>query len=610
MSTKAASLLSAFLVLIGLALAPAARAADGFDVVLLVDDSSSMGTSTLGGERSDKEGRRIRVLNMLLKGFYLRSLNAHSVLKEERDFRLSVVRFGSDAVVSRQWETISRHREAGLLLPSAEDRVWTDFPKAFAQAKNQLDKLRAITPAGEKRIPVVILLTDGEPSTRERPEKLAEDDEFWKGLRRQFFEPVRAAFPDTKFFVVAFSNPASGDYWPKVQAHWTDLGAENTVIRPGLNERQLYLQIENDILDRIYKLPTRGPDANGRFTVPCYQSQLDFQLYLHGAPRPVTLRDPSGTELPDLKQAGYATDGTTYTRFTVSEPRPGQWLVTDFRPEDYTLRFTPLPFDVTYSEPPGKMFLQQPSRLAFDLVAGRANKAPLPRCDAKGRVEISEGPPGNGVKTQTLPLAITYTDSGFKAVTRDQYTPPARAGAVWVKIVVTDANDETIVALEAPAVPFLVSNAKLAWVDTGDTVLTANDDTAAASLRMAFRLSTPDGPLAKLDSVFTTPDSAVRAVLTCPTGDCAPRTTVGKQLQIQRVANADDGSIRYAVDLIRVDPEHLGADVTLTSPPTGSRLGRQLRLLKGEQPRLKLEWEGRPQAAPGPDVRIVGKRGH
>ncbi|MCP4146952.1 MAG: VWA domain-containing protein, partial [bacterium] len=198
--------------------------ADGIDIILLIDESGSMGGSNVHPGKNDPLNKRNEFLELILKDIV-------PAAEKGKSFRISIIEFGSRYGSGPQWK-VSLTKSAykiPALRPSEswghyKDRVKTELSPFFKDrfrgnsdhgeavriAKQEIEKLIRTpclpVPIGQtgvaKRQKIVLLITDGQPYVK----TLAQVP-----LKREI-ERLVGTFPD-EVILLAFGLNNSDDYW-------------------------------------------------------------------------------------------------------------------------------------------------------------------------------------------------------------------------------------------------------------------------------------------------------------------------------------------------------------------------------------------------------------
>lgn len=558
----------------------------GFDVVLLVDDSASMGTKSSSGERSDKVGRRIEATNILKSLFYRVSESARKN-QDQIDFRFSIIRFGSSAELVRDWQRIYSAKATTAPAYSripAKNLVWTDFENAFEMAGLQFEKIRfGITPGSIKRTPVILLLTDGEPSTAVHPKGLGENPGFWKGLENNYINKIRNKNNNLKLFVVVFHNPAvvEGQLWEKNKRRWNRLGAQVTIISKDESNAKLYEKLEKIVVS-LYFIPISGPDKHGSFDVPCFQEKLYFHTYFYHGRVKVALLSPSGK----VHSFPYRKGNNTFIKGEIKNPEAGTWKIKNYNGEEYAFRFQPLPFQINYIYPPKNgIILPIPKKIKAVMTRekGEFTDKELKLCNVTGNVEIDED--NDDKADQYLKAILNTSKKDIKVETEKSYAPPKGKSTVNISIVL---RSNKLVMLRTPWLRCKLSSDTHVCLYIGNTKAKFNGNDGIVRVRLCLKDFMETNKRYKVKDVFKNPNDSVQVTVSC--------SKVGSCVQIKK-----NGSTTKAVPVVLkvVDEYTLGADIKLRKLKHGKEnwLTGYWRRLTGKGDKIDVNWQSTPNAA-------------
>ena len=530
----------------------------GFDLIIVVDDSSSMGTRNLTAPRSDSDGRRIVAASYVANRLYQFADWARKGLGENWDFRYSVIRFGSRARLARDWTVLDTSKAP----PDIEglrpiNLQWTNFEAAFASVRTQAEKIDfgRIRTGAQRRL-IVLLLTDGEPSTKARPEGIWEDSRWWRKFRDRFVGPLTMQNPETEFYIVAFDNPRV-DYWPKVRDRWRDARFTGIVVPHGDSNRMLFKILKEGFIDKV--LPSPAPIVkDNTFEVPCFQGRAYFNIFFYKGPAPVTLISPDANSPPVFhdRQPGFS-GNSMYAQFYVDAPDAGTWHIQNYDMDKFTVSFQTVPFKVTYQYPgPDRTFLKTERRLALAL--SRADGKPFSEgdkdyCLVEGEIKVREEPGG---REHTLSLKIRFEDHVIMAETEAPFAPAPKTTAIEAKVTMR-ARGSNVIATDWRA--FKISDKQPVRLSPHEgTAVYLDGERAQVQIRVGFRDFFAPEQLLRVDDVLAEPDQSLVAEISCPQATCTPWDDIDD-------TGPQDGPIR--VTLEKVDDSHMGADVELRYRP-------------------------------------------
>jgi len=554
----------------------AGMSSKGFDVVLIIDDSGSMGIKLDTRERSDIGERRYEAINMLKKIFYMSSEFAFKN-QEQVDFRFSIIQFGDSANLLREWEEI--YYKEGSYPPKkneypAKNLGWTNFERAFALAVKQYNKNNySVNRNGSKRAPVILLLTDGEPSLRNDP-KLGEDPKFWERLENNYIKKIRNKNDKLRLFVVAFHNPDvdEGRFWQKNKIRWENLGAEFIVITKDESNTKLYDKLEGEFGSKLYKLPIMGANEKGEFNVPCFQDKVYYQVYFYGKALKVVLESPSGvihTFKHQLKS------DTTYAQNSISNPEAGQWRIKNFRGEKYAFRYLSMPYNINYIYPDkNKVFLLIPRKIkaVINRETGEFQDYELKSCNLNGKLEIDEDEDGNADKTIKLTIEKSKTKITLEA--DREYAPPSNKKSVSTSFILYSNGIEM---LRTPWVKCRVSNDKYIMMNLDSNEAVFNGGHCVINARLGFRDYLDAKKRYKLSEVFKNHHDSIQVSISCEGSQCF-------------LVQKGGGLVKPATVLLKqIDNNTMGADVRIKKE--NSWFSGYLMRLAGKSEKIRISFE-------------------
>lgn len=188
--------------------APAPGSYDGYDVVLVVDQSPSMWECD--GVGSDPDMLRVDAVRLFIS--YLGADRGGTV------YRVGLVHFGGQAEEVAPLTNLADDAMRRQLAQAAENPqpiAWTDPLAGFIKAR---DLLAAGSRAHSR--PIIVLLTDGEPAW---PDDGTPPLSAYRNALRQAAQDF--AHQDGALFIIQLTNPGTSCN-QRVQANWLDLWAE------------------------------------------------------------------------------------------------------------------------------------------------------------------------------------------------------------------------------------------------------------------------------------------------------------------------------------------------------------------------------------------------
>ena len=403
-----------------------------FDVVLIVDESASMGMRGMGGRaRSDPRERRIGVIGQLENLFFRASqYGAHN--QDLVSFRYCIIEFGTEARLTIDWTDIDFNRNPqppSMNRLRARNMGWTNYEEAFALAEQQFAAIDYGKVDGDPqpRNLVVLFLTDGEPSLRHQP-RMGSDPRFWDRFSGQI-NTVKAQNPNFQLFVIAFFSPDApeGTFWRENQPRWQALGAEMEVLEKDEPESEVYLKME-EIVRELYAFEMGGPPGDGELEIPCLVEMFYYDLYLLQGFREITLVSPTGKRYaPDLVHA-------TRAEGKVARPESGTWKIENYEliKDNFDFRYQFLSPEIRYIYPgDDKMLVNIDRQMVVTVVLPKDQEfktEDLTACGLTGIFGIDED--GDGKEEKTLDLVPGLKDGVLELTSSTTWAPKKSKGTV------------------------------------------------------------------------------------------------------------------------------------------------------------------------------------
>ena len=440
-------------------------------IVLLVDQSGSMGGSTLHPRPNDPLGLRFFgptfVARWLGNDFLIsRGIPGWSPVK----YQLAVVNFGNVPEVVLPWQPLApKNQDAWnlqvaaieqMLAASEEDLGDTNFAAAFAVAADQFDQLGRQSGGCPAR--VVLLMTDGEPSV----EGVSYGDHM-----REVEAIVDERMPGYLVYVSAISDPGVPEAWNRMEPSWkriSDDDANLDVPRAALTvtDDELSARLVDILLDLRPGVELPDPIAPGTdYVVPPYLQTLCFILTKRDLESDhLVISDGNGRldrsrEDYEVKIAGLE---EPIEMLCVQRPLPGIWEV-DVTSDMADLEIRPfiIPTAGKLITPVGDEAVQfTNTEIEFQLVD--ADGVPLPdysepiyqlRTDA----EVKFGGGNEG-----LPLQL---QTGQQHVLRSNFIPIESGDHVLdVRAVTQDLSNSAVVVADGPVGEFQVQPVEMVVV--------------------------------------------------------------------------------------------------------------------------------------------------
>jgi len=311
----------------------------GVDLVILVDQSGSMGGSEKHPDPNDPLGLRFKGMLPVIQylACHYKACRGAGIYH-----RVAVVYFGSwaetileptriDPPSDEEWEKLLSQKISPLLAPEAFPRHLADthFKEAFNQARMLFNQMPS---DGEKRLKVIILLTDGEPYVERKVGDKTEVipvDEYMP----QLVDQIKRQFPPSQYHIFVIGVNDKEEYWSEVRGYWEEIASSVSKVQGAR------LIASNDIMasylnDVLVALLGGGEEVTDTVKVKPYLKQLIF--YVH-KPRPearVTFKRRDGKPLGiETKVQG---EKEPIEVITINFPEPG-WIDV-VRPKDVTVQ--------------------------------------------------------------------------------------------------------------------------------------------------------------------------------------------------------------------------------------------------------------------------------
>lgn len=329
---------------------------DGLDIVFLVDQSSSMGRIMGGGMPNDKLGLRFYSLlysTSLMGDFRL-------LINKDATFRVGVINFGNVAEAwdfaapgsqSLYWQTIAPQsrddwkpqyaqleREFKEMETefSKRDLGETNFQVAFEAAHSLFNQVPDLP---GRRLRVVILLTDGQPSMDTPGFSVPGHMTGLSSYAQRYFSE-----PDYRIYTVGMIN-STDVYWQTVKAYWekitNDPCTDQACTEPARDRSSLVAsnddvgkRFQEILRDLTSELPV--PDdvkiidqavVPGPLVVPPYLKSISFAYFKTDPSQQLLLTNSMGSI--DAGMQGVEVEGVDgpIQIVRISNPLPGRWQV-------------------------------------------------------------------------------------------------------------------------------------------------------------------------------------------------------------------------------------------------------------------------------------------
>lgn len=329
---------------------------DGLDIIFLVDQSDSMGRIASSGFPNDRLGLRFYSLP------YSTSLmgDFHLLINNDATFRVGVINFGETAEVwnfsnsSSQplyWQTISpqsrdewkpQYAQLEQSLKKMESEYSkralgsTNFQVAFESARSMFDQVPDLP---GRRLKVVILLTDGQPSLDTLGFSVPGHMADLSSYTQRFFPE-----PDYRIYTIGMID-ANDPYWQTVKPYWEKITNDPCTDRacPDATKDRASLVASNDDVGKRFQEILRELTSElpvpadvkvvdqavvpGPLVVPPYLKFISFAYFKTDPTQQLLVTDPTG--IIDESRQGVEVEGVDgpIQVLRISNPIPGRWQV-------------------------------------------------------------------------------------------------------------------------------------------------------------------------------------------------------------------------------------------------------------------------------------------
>lgn len=502
------------------ALAQSATNLPGVDILLLVDQSGSMGGQAAGStahpEANDKLGLRFEGPQDLV------ALIAEDRLQAPADVlhRVAVVAFGDRTIVRLPWTDLApgsweelRAQMATLNAqnggldqgPFANSNLGnTNFQVAFDQAARMFSQL----PAGEAdRVRTVVVVTDGQPCvpppntpTPEAGTPTATPGGYSSPClsaarhMQELQATISRDFPANQYriYVVAL-NDSRDNYWPTMERYWLAI--------TGSPERAQKVTSNDDLAILLRKYwremnPAVGivePIKPGPVVVPPYLDTITFTLFKSRPEENLEVRDGANTLLtkdtPNVEMSG-----ENILKVTVLRPLPGLWRVsTTGSQNNIDIEMRAVVAKGNLNSPSGSQVQFVPTSIEWQLLDSRGQ--PLPEyTDARYRLEPSVQIIADG---EVTPVTLQYKgNSTYEAI----FTPvKAALHTITMEAIAHDLNNTPITVYSGEVATFAVGQVSLQPVNLAPSY------SQFAPMTLVYELRDPAGqPVGVKSSVTVT----------------------------------------------------------------------------------------------------------
>jgi uncharacterized protein YegL len=192
---------------------------------------------------------------------------------------------------------------------------YTSFIRALESAYQLFIKGRTLQ---EKRRPIIVIFTDGEPDD----ERHLTLDEYFKEIEKFYNNSLKKI--NCAIFIIGID--AAQGTWSKTLPYWKDFLEEGNILK--IESMEELHQKYNEIVQKIFYLPVTTPDVVSDsldFEVQPYLEKIQFDIYPETKGIEVEITDSGGRKLSEADPNVYIKEYPTYKTIIVSSPSPGIW---------------------------------------------------------------------------------------------------------------------------------------------------------------------------------------------------------------------------------------------------------------------------------------------
>lgn len=549
------------------AAAQGAATKPGVDILLLVDQSGSMGGlaagSTAHPDPNDRLGLRFEGPQDLV------SLIAEDKLQASADalHRVAMIAFGDRAVVRLPWtdvapgsweelraQTSSLNAAGGGLDtgPFTNTNLGnTNFQLAFDQAAKVFGQLPA---GGTDRVRAIIVLTDGQPcvpppaTPTPGPETPTATPggysspclnpvRHMQDLQKQ----IREAFPADQYriYVVAM-NDSRDNYWPAMEGFWqTITGSPERAQKVTSNDdlgialRKYWREITPEEVGTVEQI------APGPQVVPPYLDTITFTLFKSRPEENLEISDGTNTLLTK-DTPNVEITGENILKVKVFRPLPGLWRVsTTGSQENIDIEMRAVVAKGNLNSPTGSQVQFVPTSIEWQLLDSRGQ--PLPEyTDARYRLEPSVQVKADG---EVTPVTLQYKGNSTYEAT---FTPvKAALHTITMEAIAHDLNNAPITVFSGEVATFAVGQVSLQPVDL------APSHSQFTPLTLTYELRDPAGQPVGVKSSVTV--------------SVTVQSVGGASWSVPMLAAAD-GSFRGEFVPLEAGPQNIRVAASITEP--------------------------------------------
>jgi hypothetical protein len=485
----------------------------GIDVVLLVDQSGSMGGSAAGSSVHPAANDTLGLRFEAPQDFIELLAEDRVQLRPDSVHRVAVVYFGDTPTTRLGWTDIApenweelRSQLASLTSPEGELAAGpfresnlgnTDFLEAFQSVTNLFAEL----PQNETgRVRVILLLTDGAPCVPPPPTPTSAPavtpvvgttspclNQYAHMQEVQALVNQRFAGSNNRLYVVAM-NDSTDDYWKNFGPRWEGIAnvtggwaqkvASNTDV--GIVFHDLMKQLRDLLPGAEVRTDTKSL-LPGPVVVPPYLDTISFTLFKRAPSETLEIRDANDQVLTSAMD-NVETSGENIYTVKVFQPDPGLWRVsTTGSSEDVDIEMRTVAARGHLRSPTGSQVQFVPTTIEWQLLDSRGQALPEYK-DARYRLSPSVTVGSDGDST---PVILEYKGDSTYAAT---FTP-TQAGIHTLEMdaIAHDLEGNEVVVFRGPVADFAVGQVSLQPVDLPFTF------PQFSALPLAYELRDPSG---------------------------------------------------------------------------------------------------------------------
>lgn len=326
---------------------------NGLDLVLIIDQSGSMGGKDFGSdshpEPNDRNQLRFEGTQAIMD--ILGTLYYSNRISETITLRVGMVDFGDHTInpLDKSYETIAprtaddwklQYDDIKPLLTAqrlkelnagSKNLGNTDPMLAFAEARRIFEQMQQDDEAAgvpSHRLKAIIVLTDGAPFVPRAPYCSIPCENFDSAQYfGQFIERVADDFPEHRIFVVAL-NDSEDNYWPESKGYWETITKNHaTKVDDNRTFGRKMQEILGELIYEAIGLPKPKGVPCGRVPVRPYLSLVQFTMHKPVVDGNVSVFAPGATKPLQDGDPGVMIIGLdSFIQIArINDPPPGDW---------------------------------------------------------------------------------------------------------------------------------------------------------------------------------------------------------------------------------------------------------------------------------------------